>query len=84
MNHNLSTFIALLLLPASALLAADNAAATVTASDRGGYNTTITRTESTVIVDMTLRLADIKVKSEQQLIVTPPLSTATTASTFPA
>lgn len=73
MNHNLSTFIALLLLPASALLAADNAAATVTASDRGGYNTTITRTESTVIVDMTLRLADIKVKSEQQLIVTPAL-----------
>lgn len=65
------TAISLLLL--LAIPAPAHAATDVTISDRGGYNPSVTRSESSLRVDMTLRLADIKVKSEQQLVVTPAL-----------
>ncbi len=58
------------LLSAIILLSATTA---ITASDRGDYNPTVTHDGSTLSVDMTLRLADVKVKSEQQLTVTPAL-----------
>ena len=65
----LSSIIALLL----AISGANAATTIVTDSVRGGYDPVISRTESSIVIDMTLRLADIKVKSEQQLTVTPAL-----------
>lgn len=73
MKHLLST-ISLLFLSATAAVAATAVATdSVTTYNRGGYDPQFTRTESTLTVDMKLHLADIKVKSEEQLIVTPAL-----------
>lgn len=59
-----------------------NATANV-AVRQGEYNPVITRGENTLDVSITMRLADIKVKSEQQLTVTPSLTSENQKLTLP-
>lgn len=61
------------LLHAIVLLLAAMPAVAATPSDRGGYTPEVTRSESTLTVDIAMRLADVAVKSEERLVVTPAL-----------
>lgn len=60
-----------------------NAAADVSVSGGGNYNPKVTLNKSTLSVDITMRFADVKVKSEQQLTVTPKIESDNNSLALP-